>query len=41
MTTQGWILLAILAAAIVGFASNWFRVDGVAMFVLPRGCSPQ
>ena len=34
MTPDGWIVLGILAAAIVAFASNRFRVDAVGLAVL-------
>jgi di/tricarboxylate transporter len=34
MTPDGWIVLAILAAAIIAFASDRVRVDGVALAVL-------
>jgi di/tricarboxylate transporter len=34
MTTDGWLVLAILGLAVAAFASDRFRVDGVAMAVL-------
>ncbi len=34
MTSDGWIVLGILAAAIVTFASNRLRVDAVGLAVL-------
>lgn len=34
MNPDGWIVLAILAAAIVAFASNRLRVDAVGLGVL-------
>lgn len=34
MTPDGWIVLAILAAAIAAFASNCLRIDAVGLGVL-------